>query len=458
MLKTCVLLAFIIFTSLSFVEGWARPVFGQASIGQKSSPLVHLGERLFKDERFSTPNGDLPASCSHCHIYNEDPQGLRAYNDFFNRSWMSSRLQDQRRLMLRNSPTILDVGEMPRLHYDGEFASLEELVKGTLFGRPMGWLPNEEAQAFEQAQAVLLADTGQDSYRAQFQKAFGVDLNQISREEAINLVAKAVAAYCRTLNSLKNSAYDKFIKLNGLAENPASGESGADYGKRLFADINALEAKKTLRFSKEFGATALQGLKIFFRADGGNCVACHTPPQFTDYSFHNIGISQRDYDSVHGEGKFAALPLPNAAEAHRPAQQFRQNPAKERPGEVDLGFWNFVDLKTSPLRRPAESDDRFLQRMVGAFKTPTLRNLNYTQPYFHNGTVYTLEVILKEMMTLSEMARKGSLREADEELMKVKITAADVPALVAFLNSLNEDLSKMPYHEAKAQGQSKRRK
>jgi len=75
---------------------------------QEASPSVRLGDRLFRDDRFSTPDGDLPASCSHCHLYDEDPQGMRAYADFFNRSWVSFRMQDQRRLELRNSPSILD--------------------------------------------------------------------------------------------------------------------------------------------------------------------------------------------------------------------------------------------------------------------------------------------------------------------------------------------------------------
>src|SRR5262245_40550729 len=121
----------------------ARPALGQskqnqAQQNQERSALISLGERLFKDDRFSTPDGDLPASCSNCHMFDQDPQGLRAYADFLNRSWVSSRAQDRRRLGLRNSPTIFDVAEAPRLHHDGEFGSLEELVRGTISGRSMG--------------------------------------------------------------------------------------------------------------------------------------------------------------------------------------------------------------------------------------------------------------------------------------------------------------------------------
>ncbi len=414
-----------------------------------SSSVIRLGERLFRDARFSTTRGDLPASCSHCHLLNEDPQGVRAYADFFNRSWVSTRMQDPRRLELRNSPTILDAAEMPRLHFDGEFASLEDLVKGTLSGRPMGWLPGEEAQAFDRAREVLLADAGEGGarpYREAFRLAFGVELGRLSREQAVEYVARAVAAYMRTLRSRRDAPYDRFMAANGFAAAPAAGESGPDYGRRLLREIAARETGGSLRLTADFDATALAGMKLFFETGegrpAGNCVACHAPPLFTDQAFHNIGISQREYDAVHGEGRFALLPIPGAAEARRPAPQFREIPVQSRPGLVDLGHWNFVDLRTSPQRRAGETDDQFLRRMIGTFKTPTLRNLRYTYPYFHDGSVPSMRDLLSEMIWLGEMARAGRIREADDELGRIRFTESEIRPLEAFLGALNEDLTR----------------
>lgn len=440
MLKSLVLLAGATFTAYAFVGGAAA---GGPDGPEARRRVVRLGERLFRDARFSTPDGDLPASCSHCHLLDEDPQGLRAFADFFNRSWVSSRSRDRRRLELRNSPTIFDVADMPRLHYDGEFASLEALVKGTLSGRPTGWLPGEEARAFAHARAVLVKDEGEGGaapYREQFRGAFGVDPAGLGPAEAADLIATAVAEYCRTLRAPQASAYDQFIKLNGLGESPAAGESGAAFARRLLGGVGSLESRGALKLVEGFDAAALRGLKLFFRADGGNCAACHAPPRFTDDSFHNLGVSQREYDRFHGDGAFAALDVPGAADAERPSPQFREMPSRARPGEADLGFWNFVDLKSSTLRRKGESDERFLRRMIATFKTPTLRNLRYTQPYFHDGSLHTLEEVLSELVRLSGMARAGRLREADEELAKVSLAAADLPPLAAFLESLNDDL------------------
>src|SRR5262245_26205552 len=190
MVKRVILLLFAVFVFADLASRFARPALGEQQSRQGRSATVRLGERLFKDNRFSTPNGDLPASCSNCHLFDEDPQGLRAYADFLNRSWVSSRPQDRRRLGLRNSPTIFDAAEMPRLHHDGEFGSLEELVRGTISGRPMGWLPGEEAQAFERGRSVVLNDSGAESYRNQFKAAFNVDVEKLGRDETVELIAK----------------------------------------------------------------------------------------------------------------------------------------------------------------------------------------------------------------------------------------------------------------------------
>lgn len=420
-----------------------------AQAQRKSSPTqaaqqeaqMRLGERLFRETRFSTTKGDLPASCSTCHLFNEDPQGLRAFTDFFNRSWVSYREQDPRRLGLRNSPTLYDVALMPRLHFDGEFASLEDLVKGTFSGRPLGWLPGEQAQAFAQLRAVLLAD---QSYAPQFKAAYNVELTVLSKTETVNLVARAVAELLRTFKSQQNAPYDRFLRANGLAAWPNGANDIAAQARQFLDEVAAAEAKGTLKLTEGFNKAALRGMKIFFRTTGdvsvGNCVACHTPPLFTDLSFHNLGIAQAEYDRVHGAGKFAALPIPNAAEARRPVAQLRETPSKRKPGEVDLGFWNFIDLKDSSLRRPAERDEQLLQRMIGAFKTPTLRHLAYTGPYMHTGDYSTLEDTLREIIRLSELARAGQVRQADDELPRIKIGEADVAPLLAFLEALNEDL------------------
>ena len=454
-MKRFVLITFFAFVLAGLVERGSN-ISAQE---KQNSSEINLGARLFADERFSTPRGDLPASCNHCHLFDEDPQGLRGYTDFLARSWVSFRLQDPRRDELRNSPTLFDVARMPRLHFDGEFSSLEELVKGTLAGRPMGWLPGEEQQALAQARSVILSDRGTEggiegSYREQFKKTYNVEMENLGGDEIINLIAKAVSEFLRTLNTKRVSPYDKFLQANNLESEPAAGVSPAAYAERLLKQVSSLATDNRLKLSADFNRDALKGFEIFFRIEGresaGNCVACHTPPLFTDFSFHNTGIAQAEYDRVHGEGSFFVLAIPDAEQARRPSAQFRETPVRNRPGAADLGHWNFVDLKASPLRHAGEDDDRFLNRMIATFKTPTLRNLAYTPPFMHTGGYGSLESALMEIMRLSVMARAGHVRSGDEELKKINITQADIAPLIAFLNSLNEDLKLYPSPQGRA--------
>lgn len=432
-----------------FVIALGLAAFGQNQPNAQTSLRVQLGFKLFKDDRFSSPQGDLQNSCSSCHLSDEDPQGMRAQTDFFARSWVPFRSGDPRRDELRNSPTILDSALMPRLHFDGEFTSLEGLVKGTLAGRPMGWLPGEEEQSFERVRGIVLKDTGDgvdsdSSYRALFKAAYGVDAERLTKSELIELAVRAISDFLRTLKTARTTPYDRFIQANALAAGPEGSEDSKHFASGLLNTIASLEKKRALKLIDGFDAVALKGLKVFFRAEGnaskGNCATCHTPPLFTDLSFHNMGISQSEYDHVNGERSFAALEIPGTAQAERPSRQFRETPSLKKPGCADLGYWNFVDLSNSPLRRTGESDDRFLQRMIATFKTPTLRNLAYTSPYMHTGGFTTLESALTELMRLSEMGRAGRVREGDEELAKIMISEADVGPLVAFLTTLNEDL------------------
>lgn len=426
----------------------ALAAFGQSQ-PPKESPKIRLALKLFNDSRFSSPQGDLQNSCASCHLLDEDPQGIRAHTDFFARSWVPWRAGDPRREELRNSPTILDTALMPRLHFDGEFSSLEDLVKGTLAGRPMGWLPGEQDQAFDRVYGIILNDNREGAgdeatYRAQFKTAHGVDPKTLNKSEVIDRVAKAIADYMRTLKSARTTPYDRFVHANGLEASPAQGEGSNLFAIRILEKVERLEKKRTLKLAGGFDAAALRGMKVFFSTNGsganGNCVACHTPPLFTDFSFHNMGISQSEYDRVNGDGSFAELEIPGGAHARRPSSRFRETPSKQKPGCADLGHWNFVDLKTSPLRRASESDDQFLNRMVAAFKTPTLRNLAFTQPYMHTGGFTTIESALTELMRLSELARAGKVRDGDEELARINITEPDIAPLVSFLRTLNEEL------------------
>jgi len=112
------------------------------------------------------------------------------------------------------------------------------------------------------------------------------------------------------------------------------------------------------------------GLELF--RGKANCVACHVGPNFTDERLHNTGIAWRD-------GRFA-----------------------------DLGAGQ------------------------GNFKTPTLREVARTAPYMHDGSIVTLEEVVKYY-------DRGGNRNThlDAELHPLHLSIEERRDLVLFLRSLS---------------------
>jgi cytochrome c peroxidase len=121
----------------------------------------------------------------------------------------------------------------------------------------------------------------------------------------------------------------------------------------------------------------VRGMKVFFNKAA--CDSCHIGFNFTDGSYENIGIGMD-----------------------------KSNP--------DLG--RFMVTK--------KDEDR------GAFKTPTLREIEHTFPYMHDGSLKTLEDVV-------EHYNKGGIKNAhlDQRMKPLNLTAEDKRDLVAFLKALS---------------------
>jgi cytochrome c peroxidase len=123
----------------------------------------------------------------------------------------------------------------------------------------------------------------------------------------------------------------------------------------------------------------VRGFRLFQDEKKGNCAACHSAPNFTDNGFHNVGL------------------------------------ASYGAGEPDMGRF---------LIRPLPS-------LKGAFKTPTLRDIELTAPYFHDGSAKTLREVV-------EHYAKGGVVKQDlsPNMKKLDLTEQDKNDIVAFLKAL----------------------
>ncbi len=173
------------------------------------------------------------------------------------------------------------------------------------------------------------------TYKSAFNSVFGINENQIT----IDHVAKAIASFERTIVS-GNSAFDRFY---------------------FIGDNKALTEQQK------------RGFQLFIGQ--GRCVSCHTIEQdhaiFTDSRFHNIGIGINEIQQD----------IPKLAKAYLKA--------KYTGSEVDVQV--LTNKKSSELGRFAVTKNI---GEMGAFKTPTLRNVELTAPYMHDGSLKTLKDVI----------------------------------------------------------------
>lgn len=522
---------------------------------ETQQPEVRVGERLFSESRFarffqansggrvndSLSAGDpaldtlvLPdakvirgpyagqtMSCRTCHLSGElkgqaglPAQGITLFGDLVGRSSVTER-DDGQRTSPRHAPPLVGAlitqpGGWGLLHWDGEFASTEDLVEATFTGRNLGWLPAEHAEAVRHFARVIREDDGAGALAKVYAPlpyavllrgvdpaippalrlpaSFRLDPTHASDEAILRGCARLVTSYLATLQfshdaqgQYNGSPYDAFLAANRLPRTPQSGETPPEYNRRLSEAVAALRAPRYIdeparKFSLHnqpfrFTETELIGLKIFLRGavgvaqsgGAGNCAECHLPPHFSDFAFHNTGVSQDEHDAAHGAGAFVRLEVPDlatrstqydhwlpATPQHPGAKSiFRSPVAVEDPARTDLGLWNIYANPDFPaaqtliehqLNRGGQlTHDKVLGMALARFKTPTIRDLGQKSPYFHNGKMQTIEEVIRFYQKMSRLAHAGQMRNAPPEYFNMRIADGDIQPLAAYLRSLDED-------------------
>lgn len=223
---------------------------------------------------------------------------------------------------------------------------------------------------------VVVRLRGIAEYRSEFLSVFG-------GEATITRVGQAISTYERTLIA-GDSPFDRFI----------AGETSAisDAAKRGFA---------------------------LFRGKG-RCSRCHTfsdaMPLFTDFNYHNTGVAANhpNFDKLARQA-FAAA---ETGQAKSVIDRLAQQEGGQELGRILISYH--------------ELD-------IGSFRTPSLRNIALTAPYFHDGSARTLAEVVR---FYNEGGKANLNREWD--LAPVALTADEQRDLVMFLESLTGQLPKMP--------------
>jgi len=272
----------------------------------------------------------------------------------------------------RNTPGLWNVGLARWFGWDGAADSLWAFAL-----RPIVH-PDEMAATPRQVAQLLRGDA---TLACWYGKAFGARPGT-DPDRLLSDAAKALAAYLETR---------------------VSGKSDFDLLHDALARGDAAAAAR-------YPADARRGLGLFFGR--GQCAVCHFGPNFSNGEFHDIGI-----------------------------------PYLVAPGRVDPGrYGGITAVKEDRFNRLGEfSDDaagisaghtrHVVQNHTtyGQFKVPSLRNVDVTAPYMHNGHLKSLHEVVRHYSELPE----DRLHQDGEALLKpLNLSAQEIDALVAFLRTL----------------------
>jgi cytochrome c peroxidase len=352
---------------------------------------AHFGRYLFFDERLS---GSGEFSCATCHQPDHgfaDPKRLseaagttrRHAPSLLNVSFQTWYFWDGRadstwaqvvepfeapneqnidRLALAHR--LHDVPELKRA-YESIFGSLPELSDETRFPEHARPIPSDEDAPEHRAWTSM------------------TETDRRAINEVLANVGKAIAAYERRLVS-GDSPFDRFVE-------------GLKTGNPEKLDALSTSAKR--------------GLGLF--VGDANCTTCHFGPDFSDGSFHNLGLPRRRWLRPRDLGRYVGVTT------------LKDDPFNARG--------RYSDDRDSEAAREV----KFLARRSenkGQFKTPTLRNVARTPPYMHGGHFETLEEVVRFYSELDARVRVG---HREETLEPLGLTDREVSDLVAFLKSLS---------------------
>lgn len=275
----------------------------------------------------------------------------------------------------RNTPSLLDTAQWRWQGWDGAHDSLWAASLTPL-------LSDGEMHQTVPGLAHRLRTTPE--LAAGYREAFQNPLPEDDTTLVVNL-GKALAAYQATLGSPRTS-FDVFR--------------------------DALERGDVTR-AAQYPLAAQRGLRLFLGE--GRCTTCHAGPSFTNGEFGDIGIPFFVPGGVDG-GRYKGLEKLLASPYNR------------------LGAFN--DAGAQQDRRAVSTRHVTLQpRHFGEFRVPSLRQLAHTAPYMHNGSVATLEAVVKHY---SELPEERLHTDGERILRPLKLSDAHSADLVAFLRSLSE--------------------
>lgn len=359
---------------------------------QGREDAAQLGRALFNDTRLSR-NGRV--ACASCHA-------------------AAGQFEDGKRLGVglatgqRRTMPVPGAAHSPFLFWDGR--------KDSLWSQALGPLEDPAEHGGNRVRFVRLI---QEQYAAPYQQVFGPlpALADLPADASPAGTAAERAAWAALPEATREQVNRVFANLGKAI---AAYESRIAYGPARFDRYVEATLALDARAQEVLNAQEVRGLRLFIGR--AQCATCHNGPLLTDHAFHNTGVPPLD----------AKRPDRGRADAVKTllADEFNclGRYSDARPGQC--GELEFL-----------ATDDPGL---LGAFRTPSLRNVAARAPYMHAGQFATLEEVLrhyaaspKAALGHSELVRPGERHAGGHaERQPIVLAAQDVADLAAFLQTL----------------------
>ncbi len=320
-----------------------------------SDAAAQLGHALFFDHRLS---GNGAVSCATCH------QPQRRFTDGLPVGRAIGFSQ-------RNTPSLIGARHSPWLYWDGR--------RDSLWAQALSPLEDPAEHGGARTGYVQLV-AGDERYRDAYERVFGplpftpevlLDTGRFP-SAASPLGDAAAAAAWQAMAEADRAAVNRVFSNIGKAiaayeQLLAPGVSRFDrYAAGLAAEADGAGAGA-------LDAREIRGLRLFIGR--ASCLQCHNGPLFTNNAFHNTGL-------LSAPGR---LPDPGRSAGLRQARADPFNCA---------GSFSDDSSGCAELEFAREGPEN-----VGAFRTPSLRNLSGTEPYGHAGQLPTLRAVLEQYNT-----------------------------------------------------------
>ena len=236
----------------------------------------------------------------------------------------------------RNTRSIVGVAYSPWLYWDGR--------KDSLWSQALAPLEDPNEHGSDRVKVVELV-TQSPEYREDYEILFGAfdPAEDDAIDAAFANIGKAIAAFERLLMP-SPSRFDDYVA--ALLDSNEDGQAAA-----LTTD-------------------EILGLQLFIGEAG--CTQCHNGPLLTNNEFHNTGVISFPGE-VPDKGRVAGV------------REVLADPFNCSGNYSDSAEADCTELTHA----------RTGSELIGAFRTPSLRNLENTEPYMHKGQFNTITETLR---------------------------------------------------------------